>query len=171
MIETWLSRPSAESHRIRSRRDLAFLHTAAFANRALTEEAAAEFARRVSAWIEDPDDVSGPGFVGVLADLGPAGEREIARGLSGPARSRYVGGLAGGADRYLGLEVIAALLSPVDRRTPQAERREILGIAFRIAPGATVPLLDALRARLADADRGDVDSILGIVRHRIPAGS
>lgn len=168
VIEAWMNTPAAAEQRLRARRELAYLYVGLYQHRSLDPESTARFAGMVHAWVEDESDPSSEGFVAVLADLGEAGEREIALGLRGPSRARYVAGLGSGGEHYLGSDVVAALLEPVARRTAAVERRALLSIAFRVASADAVPALEALSSRLPDDARADVETVLRIVRHREP---
>ncbi len=168
IVEEFLTMPAGASRRFRVRRELAFLYAARREHNELDAAASAAFATTVRGWIEDPEDPSAQGLVSVLLDLGPAGEAELARGLAGARRDLYVAGLGAGADRYVGRDVVEALLAPIDRRTPREDRRRLLALAFRIAPAAAVDVLDALVARLSDEGRADASTVLRVVRHRGP---
>ena len=170
VFEAFLASPQGAPHRLRLRRELAFLYTGRLQHGGLDAETLGKLAKDVATWVEDESDPSAVGLIAVLADLGALGEARIVEGLRGSKRSLYVDGLSLEERHYLGVEVTAALLEPVTRRTGAPERQRLLGITFHVASGAATPILEDLRARLSDEGRADVDSILGLIRHRASLG-
>ncbi|MFV1957964.1 MAG: hypothetical protein ACC662_00990 [Planctomycetota bacterium] len=132
-----------------------------------TEATRAAFVPVFTRWLDETGDPLAAGLVGALLDLGEAGARAYATGLRGPRRALYVRGLLGRADP-VSLEVARALLEPLDRATPAAERRAVLVAAYRTAPTEATPWLEAARSRLEATVRGEADDILEVVRHRAP---
>lgn len=165
-LERFLATPAAEPVRLRVRRELVFLYTKWAQHGGLPDDVAKKFANDLATWIEDSGDRSGVGLVATLADLGPAGEAELAARLEGPKRELYVAGLVIGGDHYVGADVTKALLAPLDRRTPRIERRRLLGVVFDIASSSATATLEDARDRMNDEGRADVDTVLRYVRHR-----
>jgi hypothetical protein len=169
VLDRWHEAPESASSRLRLRREIAFLYGLHAERGGLTPGRLEAFAQRLRAWADDPADRSGPALAGMLPDLGAAGDRALAAGLRSPRRSAYLPAVRRGRGRYLGPDVAAALLEPVGRDTPVAERRQALEAVLTAAGSDALASLDALASRLPPEDRADVDVVRGIVRWRIPS--
>jgi hypothetical protein len=169
ILEPWIERPEAAPWRFEARRLLVLLYVSSYSRGGMTEERLAEAVRRVAEWSSDPDDRSAGALAASLLDLGPAGEARFAEGLRGARRPVFVSALGFRLQRYLSPDLVEALLAPVGRDTPAAERRAVLAAALAVASSASLRSFDALAMRLAPADRPDVDWIRRIVRRRAPA--
>ena len=165
-LEAWLERPAAASWRAEGRRVLVLLYVTARGGGGISEERLAAWAKNVGTWTEDPSDPSAPALAASLLDLGPAGEARFTEGLRGPRRPAWLGALSFRPRRYLSPALVEALLAPIGRDTPAAERRAALTAALAVASSSAAPHLDALHARLAPEDRADVEWIRRIVRRR-----
>lgn len=166
IVEEWLATPAAAWRRLRTRRELAFLYTSRHVHHDLDAATAATYAANVRGFVEDPEDPSGASLASVLLDLGAAGEAALAKGLAGPRRGLYLDGLDAGANRYVGRAVVEAILAPLDRRTPVEERQRLLRLVFRTASASSADVLEAAAARLPEAGRAELETVLRIVRHR-----
>lgn len=166
VVEPWLAAATDPAARSEGRRAAVFLYAVAHAKGRLAPARADEIAPIVRSWGEDPSDASAAGLLGGLLDLGPAGEHEVALGLSGPGRPTYVEVLASGGGRWVGPAVMEALLAPLSARTPAAERQRVFTAVFRCAGPDAVPALTAAVARLAPADRPEGEALLRLVGHR-----
>ena len=166
VVEPWLATVTDPVARSEGRRATVFLHAVGHGKGRLPAARVEAFASVVRAWGEDPSDPSAAGLLGGLLDLGPAGEREVAAGLRGPSRAVYVDLLASSAARFVGPEVVEALVAPLSARTPAAERVRVFTAVFRCAGADALPALEAAVGRLAPADRADGEALLRLVGHR-----
>lgn len=141
---------------------LIWLHTAP---QHVDEEARKAFAKRYASWVESAPDAEAQGLASGMLDLGAAGAEAYAAGLAGARRPVFVKGLLGRTG-LVPVVVAEALLAPVDAATSPAERRAVLVAAYRSAPTAAAPFVAALRGRIAEGDRAEVDDVLAVVRHR-----
>ncbi|MBL9089271.1 MAG: hypothetical protein JNM10_19180, partial [Planctomycetia bacterium] len=166
VVEPWLATVTDPVARSEGRRAIVFLYAVGHAKGLVPPARVEAFASVVRGWGEDPADPSAAGLLGGLLDLGPAGQREVAAGLRGPARTVYVDLLASSAARRVGPEVVEALVAPLGARTPAAERLRVFTAVFRCAGPDALPALEAAVARLAPPDRADGAALLRLVGHR-----
>jgi hypothetical protein len=125
------------------------------------------FAERVARWVDEAPDAEAATLAPGLLDLVVAGAEAYARGLGGPRRAAWIGGLLS-VSRLVPLVVAQALLAPVSGATSPEERRAVLVATYRAAPTEAAPDLAAARARLAPEVRHEADDVLEAVRHRAP---
>lgn len=129
------------------------------------DQARAAFAERYARWVDESDDAQAQVLAPGLLDLGAPGAAAYAQGLLGPRRPVYVQGLLR-RSRLVRVEVVEALLRPVDATTSPGDRHAAWIAVYRLAPPAAAPFVAAARMRLAPPDRVEVDDVLAVVRHR-----
>ncbi len=167
VLERWYADPASAPMRPRLRRELIFLVVASLSGTArIPPDRLAAFAASVRGWAEDPRDPSAGGLVSALFDLGAPGQAELAAGLAGPRRGIFVDALRGAPLGRLDPAGMAALLAPLGRDTPPAERAMLLQAVYFTAGGSAVPALQAARMRLHPDARAEADALLRMIRNR-----
>jgi len=169
VLERWYADPASVPMRPRLRRELIYLVVASLSGTArIPPDRLTAFAATVRGWAEDPRDPSAGGLAAALFDLGSPGQAELAAGLAGPRRGVFVDALRGAPLGRLEPAGISALLAPLGRDTPPAERAAILQAVYFTAGGSAVPALEATRRRLSPEARIEVDALVRMIRHRAP---
>jgi hypothetical protein len=169
-LDRWMDDPVATPFRRAARRELVYLFSLATTAGRVAPDRVAAFARKLVGWVADPADASGRGLASALLELGPAGEAEFVRGLSGPDRSAYVEALAGTTDRYVSVDVVTALLNGITNKTPEAVRQDLWTAVFLVSPTESAPAIEAAMNRLSSPASDEAATLLSIVRHRVAIG-